>query len=284
MNRIVLLGTGGGPKIWAKRSQPSSAIIINDSVYIIDTGDGICTQLAKAHIDIKKIKAIFITHNHSDHVADLGTLLLRSWQSGHQGEIHCFGPNPIMEMIDSYKNYMKWDIELRIKDENRPDFESIYNVTEIREMDNFYSDNNLKVECITVPHGAAKPSFAYKFLLADKVIVFSGDTSKSSKLIEFSQNADFLIHEVLNLDGVDSIIQKTHPGNQSFRNHIIESHTSMIEVGEVAKASNVKTLILNHLVPTASPIYDKEEVWLSGVSRSFNGNIIVGDDLLEIDI
>ena len=71
MNRIVLLGTGGGPKIWAKRSQPSSAIIINDSVYIIDTGDGICTQLAKAHIDIKKIKAIFITHNHSDHVDDI---------------------------------------------------------------------------------------------------------------------------------------------------------------------------------------------------------------------
>ena len=44
---LVLLGTGGGPKIWASRSQPASAVIVNDDVYIIDRGDGITAQLAK---------------------------------------------------------------------------------------------------------------------------------------------------------------------------------------------------------------------------------------------
>ena len=34
MNKIVLLGTGGGPRIWAARSQPSNALIINDEIYI----------------------------------------------------------------------------------------------------------------------------------------------------------------------------------------------------------------------------------------------------------
>ena len=47
---LVLLGTGGGPKIWASRSQPASAVIVNDDVYIIDTGDGITAQLAKSNI------------------------------------------------------------------------------------------------------------------------------------------------------------------------------------------------------------------------------------------
>jgi len=284
MNRIVLLGTGGGPKIWAERSQPSSAIVIGNDVYVIDAGDGVCTQLSKSGIDTNNIKAIFITHNHSDHVADLGTLLLRSWQSGHPGKVQCFEPKPINEMINAYKNYMKWDIELRIQDENRPEFECLYTVNEICESLNIYSDQNIKVACITVPHGASKPSFAYKFLIGDKTIIFSGDTSKNDKLINFSRNADYLIHEVLNLDGVDAIIEKTHPGNQAFRNPIIESHTTMEEVGEVARDSKVNTLILNHLVPTASPLYDKKEIWEEGVSKTFSGNIIVGEDLLEIEL
>lgn len=39
MNKIVLLGTGGGPRIWEARSQPSSALVVNEYIYIIDTGD-----------------------------------------------------------------------------------------------------------------------------------------------------------------------------------------------------------------------------------------------------
>ena len=91
-SELVLLGTGGGPRIWAARSQPASALIVDGAVYIVDAGDGVTSQLAKSGIDTNAIKAIFITHNHSDHVADYGTLLLRTWQSGHPGPIKCFGP------------------------------------------------------------------------------------------------------------------------------------------------------------------------------------------------
>ena len=72
---LVLLGTGGGPRIWAARSQPASAIIVDGIVYIVDAGNGVTVQLAKAGIDTNAIKSVFITHNHSDHVADYGTLV-----------------------------------------------------------------------------------------------------------------------------------------------------------------------------------------------------------------
>ena len=32
---LILLGTGGGPRIWATRSQPASALLIKNNVYII---------------------------------------------------------------------------------------------------------------------------------------------------------------------------------------------------------------------------------------------------------
>ncbi len=46
----------------------------------------------------------------------------------------------------------------------------------------------------------------------------------------------------------------------------------------------MKNLILNHLVPTGSIEYDVDDIWYKGVSQNFDGNIIVGKDLLEIKI
>ena len=283
-SELVLLGTGGGPKIWAARSQPASAILVNGHVYIIDAGDGITGQLAKSGIDTNSIKAVFITHNHSDHVADYGTLLLRTWQSGHKGPIECFGPPPLKDMTNSYMDYMNWDINLRIQHEARPDFKSMINVLEITHNSSVYQDSNVKVDCIKVPHGEADPSYSYRFQIDGKVIVFSGDTSKSEALIGFASGADILVHEVLNLEGVEAIIEKTYPGNEAFRNHIIEGHTTMSEVGEIASQAKVKILVLNHFVPTGSPFLDKEEIWQDGVRKTFNGQIIVGTDLLRIPL
>jgi len=284
MNKIVLLGTGGGPRIWEARSQPSSALVVNNDIYIIDTGDGVCNQLAKANLNPLKIKCIFITHNHSDHVADLGTLLLRSWQSGHKGMINCYGPNPIKKMISSYCEYMSWDINLRTKHENRPQFKSIFEIKEVSSEKIIYEDKNVKVECITVPHGEAVPSYAYKFYVNDKEVVFSGDTSINEKLIKFSNKVDYLIHEVLNLKGVDDIINKTYPGNNEFRKHIIDGHTSTEELGIIATKAKVKNLVLNHLVPTGSPKFDLDEIWLKELAINFKGNVIVGKDLLQIKL
>ena len=53
---LVLLGTGGGPRIWATRSQHASAIIVDGIVYIVDAGNGVTVQLAKAGIDTNAIK------------------------------------------------------------------------------------------------------------------------------------------------------------------------------------------------------------------------------------
>ena len=281
-SELVLLGTGGGPRIWAARSQPASAIIVDGVVYIIDAGDGVTVQLAKAGIDTNAIKSVFITHNHSDHVADYGNLLLRTWQSGHKGPINCFGPPPLKNMTEAYIDYMDWDIKLRIQHEGRPDFKSMLNVFEIEDNTTVYKDSKVRVDCLKVPHGEADPSYAYRFEIENKRIVFSGDTSKSEALINFSSHADILGHEVLNLEGVDAIIKNTYPGNEAFRKHIVDGHTSMAEVGQVANEANVKTLVLNHFVPTGSPILDKEEIWLAGVGEHFKGSIIVGTDLKKI--
>jgi len=51
------------------------------------------------------------------------------------------------------------------------------------------------------------------------------------------------------------------------------------EVGSVAEAAGVRTLVLSHLVPAAAP----SSRWLEAVT-GFSGDLIVGEDLLEIPL
>ena len=203
--------------------------------------------------------------------------------------ISCFSDKKVdFNKIDSLLNNRTNDDFNLLKDEalkgnkintNRLLADTVF---EIEDNTTVYKDSNVKVDCLKVPHGEADPSYAYRFEIENKRIVFSGDTSKSEALINFSSHADILVHEVLNLEGVDAIIKNTYPGNEAFRKHIVDGHTSMAEVGQVANEANVKTLVLNHFVPTGSPILDKEEIWLAGVGEHFKGSIIVGTDLKKI--
>ena len=58
----------------------------------------------------------------------------------------------------------------------------------------------------------------------------------------------------------------------------------MSEVGEVATKAKVKTLVLNHFVPTGSRVLDIPDIWLNGVNETFKGPIIVGTDLQKIPL
>ena len=280
--RLILLGTAGGPAIKKLRSQPANALIVNGAVYIVDAGNGVAQQIAQTDIQPRAVKAVFITHLHSDHVADYGTLLLRIWQSGLRTPIETFGPKPLEAMTASYMQYMDWDIQLRVRDEGRPPFASLVKAHDIAHAGVIYRDENVKVTAAEVPHGAAKPAYAYRFDTPDKVVVFSGDTSKSESLVKLAEGADILVHETLSLEGVDAAVKATDAGNEALKRHIIEAHTPAEEVGEVATAAHVRKLVLTHFVPTGNPAFDKPELWIEKVRKTYKGEVIVGEDLLEI--
>ena len=65
------------------------------------------------------------------------------------------------------------------------------------------------------------------------------------------------------------------------REHLLDSHTTTEQVGRVAQAAGVKLLVLSHFVPGADPTVT-DDMWLAGVRQSFDGEIRLGRDLLEI--
>lgn len=74
----ITLGTGGGP-MWdphGERTGISTALVVGDRTYIIDAGSGVGRQLVNAGREFGSIHGVFITHLHSDHVVDLGSLMI----------------------------------------------------------------------------------------------------------------------------------------------------------------------------------------------------------------
>ena len=104
--------------------------------------------------------------------------------------------------------------------------------------------------------------------------------NRADAVVELARGADVLVHEVLYVPGVDALARRV-PNATTLREHLLAAHTTTEDVGRVAAAAGVKTLVLSHFVPGDDPTIT-DEMWLEGVRRHFSGNVVVGKDLMVI--
>lgn len=278
--RLILLGTGGGPRPRKLNSASAQVIVANDMVYVIDCGDGVARQLVLAGVPLTSLRHVFITHHHSDHNADYGNLIWLAWASGLRTRVDAWGPPPLEKMTKLFFEMNDYDIHTRIADEGRAPLQPLVHVHELRREGRVMEDENVRVTASLVHHPPVVPSFAYRFDGIDRSIVISGDTTPSDSLIKLAQGADVLVHEALYLPGVDRMVARV-PNASSLKQSILSHHTSAEDAGRVAQSAGVKTLVLSHLVPADDPTIT-DQMWIEAASTHFRGRVVVGKDLLEI--
>ncbi len=249
--------------------------------YLVDCGYGASVQLVAAGVPLNSLRHIFITHHHSDHMLELGPVLYNAWATGLRAPVDVWGPPGVEAMRRSYFEYMKLDIETRIADEGRPDLRKLVTAHEFDKAGVVMQTPDVKVSGALVRHPPVVPAFAYRFDAADRSVVISGDTAYSPELVALAKGADVLVHEVMYLPGLEALLKRV-PNAATLREHLLASHTVPEDVGRVASAAGVKTLVLAHLVPGDDPSITDEQ-WSEGVRRHFAGRIVVGKDLMEID-
>lgn len=278
--RLILLGTGGGPRPRKNSFASSQAILINNQAYVVDCGNGVAIQLARADVPLPTLRHVFITHHHSDHNADYGNLLLLAWTSGLKTRVDTWGPAPLARMTQLFFELNDYDIKTRIADEGRAPLAPLVHPHELTQSGTVFQDENVTIKCAVVDHSPVKPAFAYRFDSRDRSIVISGDTKRSDALIRLARGADVLVHEALYVPAVDRLAARA-PNAATLKNSILSHHTSVEDVGRVAEAAGVKTLVLSHFVPPDDPNIT-DQMWIDGARSAYKGRIIVGKDLLEI--
>ena len=117
--RLILLGTGGGPRPRRANAPSAQVIVANGTAYVIDCGNGVARQLAFAGVPFAGLRHVFITHHHSDHDADYGNLIWLAWTAGLKTRVDTWGPPPLRKMTRLFFEMNAYDINTRIADEGR---------------------------------------------------------------------------------------------------------------------------------------------------------------------
>ena len=279
-NKLILLGTKGGPAIRPNGSMPTSSLLLLDNQKIVvDAGLGVTQKLVNNQFDLRTLSTIFITHLHSDHILELGPLIYTSWTTGLQSCINVYGPTGLLDYWDNFLVSLEVDIKNRISNEDRIPLKNIarFHTAPSKTC----KIGSVKAFSMKVYHPPLEECFAYKFV-GTKTITFSGDTYYFPPLAKFAKNSHMLVHEAILTKYVHTLVKKTNLGDK-LKSHLLGSHTPLDQVIKIAKMANCKTLVLNHLIPNDDPEYH-QEVWLREARQHWNGSIIVGNDDLEINL
>ncbi len=278
--RLILLGTGGGPRPRTFSSASAQVIVSNNVAYVVDCGDGVARQLAFAGVPLTILRHIFLTHHHSDHNADYGNLIWLAWTAGLSTRVDTWGPPPLEKMTRLFFEMNAYDIDTRISNEGRMPLVPLVHVHELRQGGAVMSDDNVKVTAALVDHPPVVPAFGYRFDTRDRSIVISGDTAPSDNLVKLARGADVLVHSAMYPPAIDRLVGRV-PNAAALKASILAHQTSAEDAGRLAQASGVTTLVLSHLVPADDPEVT-DRMWIEAAQLYFRGTVILGKDLLVI--
>ena len=107
--KVTILGSASA-KPTATRHPSAQAVDIHEQYFLVDAGEGVQQQLVRCGINPLKLRAVFISHLHGDHVYGLFPLISSLGLYGRRTPLEVFAPEPFGEILDAHLRY--FDSEL----------------------------------------------------------------------------------------------------------------------------------------------------------------------------
>ena len=259
-NSLTALVCGSrSPLPHPRRAETCILINAGGSYYVIDVGDGSASNLRSYGVNLGKIKAVLLTHLHSDHISDLADIHMGTWiAQSRTKRLDVYGPSGVEFVTKGFEDAYKLDFKYR--NEHHGDEVAPINIVgfDPHPVDLLnpvvINENGLKVTAFKVPHDPVKPALGYRFDFKGRSIVISGDTSYSENLITYAKDADVLFHEAQAnhiLDIMKGVANKAgNPLTAKILDDITTYHTTPKDAAKVANLANVDHLVFYHLTPS----------------------------------
>jgi ribonuclease BN (tRNA processing enzyme) len=291
--RWVTLGTQGGPIPLKARSQPANVLLTVDGAYVVDAGDGVVEQLAKADVPLQQVKAVVLSHLHFDHTAGLFGIVSLRWQANITSPLTVYGPPGTRTLVDGILAAMGPAVQAgyAYPGEFKAPFQPGITVVEIRDGATFELGSThvaaVKNTHYTFAPGSADDrafeSLAFRFDAPGRSIAYTGDTGPSPAVERLAQGADLLVTEMIDFDRTLAEIHRVSPNMPAaamtgISIHLREHHLTPKQVGELASAAGVKSVAVTHLSAPAITAARSAE-YLREIGRTYRGPVIIADDL-----
>lgn len=303
---VVTLGTAAGPAVRSPRRGIATAVVVDGHLYLIDCGLGAVRQIIEAQLPVNELRAIFLTHLHSDHISELPAMFLYNWGPAVDGftePFHVVGPagagalphgvRPVVtpptpgtrKLVEGLLDSYAYDINIRVYDEGRDPLSDLVEPREIQlprglragprhqlapEMEpvEIYADHRVRVLAALVHHPPVFPAYGFRIETPHGVVALSGDTTEHPNVIALAADADVLVHESVYLD-----YYRDRGLSQDFIDHLAGSHTDPAGTGRVAAAAGAGHLVLSHLAGVAT-----DEQWAAPAQQHYDGPVTIAGD------
>lgn len=286
---VGLCGSGS-PLPDATRAGPCVVVIAGHRMFVVDTGQGSVRNLALMGLPPARADAVLLTHYHSDHIADLGEMMLQHWAGGAATRpVPIYGPTGLDQVVGGFEAAYQLDRGYRIAHHGPkvvpPSgfggevhmFGAPHGGPDVVLID----EPDLKVTAFPVDHEPVEPAVGYRFEYKGRKLVISGDTRLSPRIEAEAQNADVLVHEalsptLLNVQRQAALAAGKTNLAQIFHD-ILSYHTTPEQAAGLAQRAHVRYLLLDHIVP-AMPMSGLEGPFLGRARAIFHGRLKVGHD------
>jgi ribonuclease Z len=274
--RLTLLGTGS-PLPDANRAGPATLVQTERTNLLFDTGRGVLMRLTAAGLLPPMLRAVLLTHLHSDHVTDFNDVVTMRWTMAPQpNPLPVVGPVGTAAFAARTIEMLADDIGYRLAHHDDLREPPRCDVTEI--VDGValeVPEDGLRVLAVPTDHRPVDPTVGYRVEHAGRTIVIAGDTVPCDGLDRLCAGADVYVQTVIRTDLVAKV-------PSARLQDIVDYHSSVEDAARTAKRADVKTLVLTHMVPAVAP--GAEQEWIDLALAHFDGEVVLAQDLLALEV
>jgi ribonuclease BN (tRNA processing enzyme) len=271
---VVVLGSGG-PRAFGRAGSSYIVVLEGRPRILVDAGPGAFLRIGELDLDLEGVDTVLLTHLHIDHSGDLAAFFnARALTSDGPITYRVFGPDGA-GLFPKTSRF----VDLLVGGNGAFAYQKTFGAPEsfaVRDLaigldsarTKIVDQDGLVVEEIATHHGDC-PSVAYRISYRGVSVVFSGDMDASAlpNLVQLAKNADLLIFNCAVLDP---------PGSPS---QLYDLHTPPRKIGEAARDSGVKSLLLSHLAPD---VEGQEGAVRKSISGAFRGPVRFATDKLRV--
>lgn len=276
MIEVMLLGTGS-PLPDARRAGPSTLVRAAGQTFLVDCGRGVLLRLTAAGVGASGLSALLLTHLHSDHIAELGDVIITRWVSTFTPDpppLQIIGPPGTAAVVDAMLAAFGFDIGYRIAhhaDLTAPPPLEVHEYTG----GVVWDTDGVRITAGSTDHRPVEPTIGFRVEADGNSVVLAGDTVPCAGLDELASGADALVHTVIRKDLVAQMPM------QRIKD-ILDYHSSVEQAAATAARAGVGTLILTHYVPALVP--GQEDQWRALAATEFSGRVELGDDMHTVQV
>jgi ribonuclease Z len=292
---VITTGTGA-PMPDKERAGPQTVVIAREQFLVFDSGPGSTHKMEVIPLEVGHVDALFLTHYHSDHIGDIGELMLKRWGSTSNDQpLPIYGPPGIEQVVAGFEAAYQLDVGYRVDhhgEEAMPVSGSggavhMFDLgSDLMASDVVYEQDGVQVIAFNVDHAPIFPAVGYRVTYKDKSVVITGDTVFTDSLIHHAMGADVLVSEALN-HKMSTILSEATSALENNASIVAEDikdyHMTPEQAGILAKEAGTSYLIITHVLPPV-PSQILVRPFLRDARAAFDGEIYMANDGTMITI